>query len=91
MSGPADTADADTADADADHTADAEDAVDADADIVTPSSTQGVREDIKTKIFQFRHCPNYPKKNPPHPPIRATLPTFSGRQKRRFTLMAKKY
>ena len=37
------------------------------------------REDIKTKkTFQF------------HPPIRATLPTFSGRQKRRFARMAEK-
>ena len=26
----------------------------------------------------------------PHPPIRATLPTFSGRQKRRFARMAEK-
>ena len=26
----------------------------------------------------------------PHPPIRATLPTFSGRQKRRFVRMAEK-
>ena len=27
---------------------------------------------------------------PPHPPIRATLPTLSGRQKRRFARMAEK-
>ena len=47
-----------------------------------------VREDIKTKnTFQFGHCPNYPT---PHPPIRATLPTLSGRQKRRFARMAEK-
>ena len=48
-----------------------------------------LREDIKTKkTFQFGHCPNYP--NPPRPPIRATLPTFSGRQKQRFARMAEK-
>ena len=47
------------------------------------------REDIKTKnTLQFGHCPNYPK--PPPPPIRATLPTFSGRLKRRFARMAEK-
>ena len=47
-----------------------------------------VRKDIQTKkSFQFGHCPNYPN---PHPPIRATLPTFSGRQKRRFARMAEK-
>ena len=51
-----------------------------------------LREDIKTKnTLQFGHCPNYPNP-PPHPPIRATLPTLSGRQKRRFARMAgKKY
>ena len=27
---------------------------------------------------------------PPHPPIRAILPTFSGRQKRHFARMAEK-
>ena len=47
-----------------------------------------LREDIKTKkTFQFGHCPNYPN---PHPPSRVTLPTFSGRQKRRFARMAEK-
>ena len=52
------------------------------------SRTILLREDIQTiKTFQFGHCPNYP--NPP-PPIRATLPTFSGRQKRRFARMAEK-
>ena len=49
-----------------------------------------LREDIKTKnTLQFGHCPNYPNP-PPHPPIRATLPTLSGRQKRRFARMAEK-
>ena len=49
-----------------------------------------VREDIKIKnTLQFGHCPNYPNP-PPHPPIRATLPTLSGRQKRRFARMAEK-
>ena len=49
-----------------------------------------LREDIKIKnTLQFGHCPNYPNP-PPHPPIRATLPTLSGRQKRRFARMAEK-
>jgi len=50
--------------------------------------TYPLREDIGTKkTFQFGHCLNYPN---PHPPIQATLPTFSGRQKRRFARMAEK-
>ena len=49
-----------------------------------------IREDIKTKnTLQFGHCPNY-LNPPPHSPIRATLPTLSGRQKRRFARMAEK-
>ena len=39
------------------------------------------------KNFSIRALPKLPK---PHPPIRATLPTFSGRQKRRFVRMAEK-
>ena len=47
------------------------------------------REDIKTKKnFSIRALPELPK--PPHPPIWATLPTFPGRQKRRFARMAEK-
>ena len=37
------------------------------------------------KNFSIRALPELPK-----PPIRATLPTFSGRQKRRFARMAEK-
>ena len=40
------------------------------------------------KNFSIRALPELPK--PPHPPIWATLPTFSGRQKRRFARMAEK-
>ena len=44
-----------------------------------------LRKDIGTK--KLRALPKLP---PTHPPIRATLPTFSGRQKRRFACMAGK-
>ena len=40
------------------------------------------------KHFSIRAMSELPK--PPHPPIRATLPTLSGRQKRRFARMAEK-
>ena len=42
------------------------------------------------KNFSIRALPELPKPLPPHPPIRATLPTFSGRQKQRFARMAEK-
>ena len=46
-----------------------------------------LREDIQTKKnFSIRALPELP----PRPPIRATLPTFSGRQKRRFARMVEK-
>ena len=41
----------------------------------------------KRKNFSIWALPELPK---PHPPIRATLPTFSGRQKRRFARMVEK-
>ena len=56
--------------------------------ILEISSSKGRHPNEKT--FQFGHCPNYPKKNLPHPPIWATLPTFSSRQKRRFARMVEK-
>ena len=46
-----------------------------------------IREDIHTKNFSILALPELPK---PHPPIRATLPTLSGRQKRRFARMVEK-
>ena len=45
----------------------------------------GLREDIQTKKTSIRTLLELP-----HPPIRATLQTFSGRQKRRFARMAEK-
>ena len=39
------------------------------------------------KNLSIRALPELPK---PHPPIRATLPTFTGQQKRRFAHMAEK-
>ena len=47
-----------------------------------------LREDIKTKKLFNLGIARITQ--PPHPPIRATLPTFSGRQKRRFARMAEK-
>ena len=41
------------------------------------------------KNFSIRALPELPK--PPHPPMRATLPTLSGRQKRRCAYGGKKY
>ena len=46
------------------------------------------RHPNEKKNFSIRALPELLK--PPHPPIRATLPTFSGRQKRRFARKAEK-
>ena len=49
-----------------------------------------LREDIKTKKRLNSGIARIIQKKKTHPPIRATLPTFSGRQKRRFARMAEK-
>ena len=50
----------------------------------------GLREDINTKKLFNSGIARITQTPPPHPPIRATLPTLSGRQKRRFARMAEK-
>ena len=49
-----------------------------------------LREDIKTKKLFNSGIARITQKKKNPPPIRATLPTFSGRQKRRFARMAEK-
>ena len=51
--------------------------------------SKGRRQRKKKNVF-FRALPELPKPPPPMTPIRATLPTLSGRQKRRFARMAEK-
>ena len=51
---------------------------------VTPKGRHQSQKHTSIRALPELHKP------PPHPPIRATLPTFSGRQKRRFARMAEK-
>ena len=53
-----------------------------------PNFVQSKGRQPNYKNFSIRALPELPK--PPPPPIRATLPTFSGRQKRRCARIAEK-